>query len=1297
MAVYCIAAEPLLHDGFESPAREDDRPRGWTLNDEARRQRVVVDHSQRRTGKASLAIRSLVTTKRPAIVSRRVAVKPDTTCALTLWTRRDSYVYGTSFEVVLLKDDRKVGVQRKSFRGQRWRPITMVFDTGRADTAEIRIINPNTGDRRVTVGRTLWVDDITLVTVDDRDRVTLRPEVARDDQGQLTFDVDIPHTGPWHLWVRARCAGENQFALTEPSSRRWTFRSYTRSATPQWIRPVLPGLVLEQGKQDLGLTIEGDEVQLEQVVLTMNPFWRPDDAPELMRAKHLLDLRRRGGFKPVKSNSVDLVVLCKGEAPKDDAGPLPFRQGVPLPHGHLRDPRHVRLLDSSGKPVPAQASALTRYPDGSIAWLVVSGTVPAPATYRLEYGTEIEPRRFEQALSTRQDITGVTIDTGTMTLRLNAQGPDLFGNIVVDGRKAVEGGLLKANGRFVDDDTSRTISLEEAGPAAATVRVAGRYVHEGKHLLHYVMRLHVWAGSSMVEIEHTFIRRDGPDQLPLDDVAMEFRFDEAAQPTAVQAPGQGEAELTDDGSVTLLQQLGGREKGPSDYPWSLKTGDQAVAQGTHCDGAIVTRSDGMPVAAATRHFWQNAPKRYTITRDRLTVGLVPVGQPVTFWRGQAKTHTVLVGFGSGAATALRKHRLDPQLVAPAAWYARTRAFNARPAPRRREQYSSYERCIDDTLDRWTDEFDKTLVRPAGGGLVNAGDIGSGTRVVNLETALGEGLMVQFVRTGQRRLFDYADLALRHFSDIDIDHGNGSAGLIWVHAAHGRPIKNLRTDGIHGHSWFNGTAYHGLFTGARRVIEQAQEVGDYYKQHRFSPRAYIHYWRQPAWKLMCLMQAFDLTGRLDFLDAARREVELTRAQQDHVVTLWPYMSGVGFKAVRHYVTSTGDPVARELYLQLLDGFMHQRSRDGDTVNGEHLKPDGMLLGNFPLQRSCVIYNELAHASFLSGDPRIARAAAEDLNIQTRFGVNDPTLLFGSADLVMAMHELKIDEPTIAAVHPMAFMPSSNAGQPLAPEVTDSAITFQVVEKEDRDFEVHLFKGCYRKYTVAFTGKATLFGPDGTPIETVPVRCDGLRHVVLRGPADGQTGVYTVRVSLSDIWRWTVQDMTFELTPGKHTLEVASRYDRQWLDKLVLTPHPGEFPWEVDALSEQAIVMEAEDYPATGFDVFKHPGASGGKYVRRVDPGADTRQRFTFTVPGNRPVRYRLHARTFKPRADLLNLWMDGGKARLLYQVHDMDPNTYPIWSVNCTLGPDAVLRYWETPRPGRPGVYTTEHLRPIKTD
>ena len=1329
LSLFAASAQgSLLTNGdFEARSPRDGEIPSWQLSKDAELQRVWIDSMNTRSGQGALAIRSIRTTKAPSVISQRVPVEPNASYALSLWAKRDSFVYGTKFSVVLSKGGQEIDRQSKQFRGTDWFPVCMGFDAGEADTAEVQLTTPNTGTWRITVGRTLWVDDVQLVKIDAGDNIVRQAEAAVDKRGCATvstanargrsclyvngreearfaFDIAPTKAGVYYVWMRARCPGRNEFSIRTVGGRAWRFRSHTPSKSWRWVRPVLPELLIESGTQRMEFTAQGEEILIDQIIATMDPFWRPEGAPRFMSAIEAAGAARKRGLHPARRGALALSILGDEQTRPWEETQWPVSQGVPFPRGTLAEPERVRVVDEAGISMPCQTSPFTQWPDGSIKWLLVSTFAPKGSRCRLEYGTEIRQPSERSRLRMSESADGIDVDTGKLKLRVASDGSPLIRGVWIDRRgdgdyeQVVAKGVLRANRVFLSTGDKPEVTVEERGPVRATIKVAGQYVHEGSALLDYVLRISAYDGCDFLTMEHTFLRRRGALKIPLSDMALVFDLVPSARletftwqseggPRSCKLAGQ---------TATLVSKVTSNTKRQNDYPFSVRVGAKEMVKGVRYPGTVSASGAGRELGACVRHFWQNSPKSFAVSPRRLEIGLIAAGETVEFYKGMAKTHEIMLHFGADTKP-LDCFAVKPLLAASPEWYCKTRAFDAFPAPRRSGEHAYYERCIDNTLAKWCNTIDVTTFRQGCGGMIHVGDFGGKGKFMNLESALGEGFMVQFFRTGSRAAFDQADLSLSHFSDIDIDHSDDAAGLIYVHATHGRKLRSPESEGINGHSWFNGTTYYGLFIGSRRILEQAAEVGRYYSNYEFSLQPYIHYWRKIAWKFMDLMCAYDLTGDMQFLEAARKDVIVTGHQRDHVVTLWPYMCGVGLKALRHYCDATGDLEARELYLQMMDGFLHLRQRPNDTVNGEHLKRPGMLFGNFPNDRSCAFYNELAHAYFMTGDARYARLGASDLNWQVRFNVNDPTLMWGSSDLVTAMRWLDIPGPAVAQTLPGVFMTERAEPSPLVPPQTRPTITFQVTEDTDQSFTVHLFKGCYRKYTAAYHGVAKLYDPDGEMAAQQPVSTEGLQEFTFAVPKDGKTGVYTLQVVLDDIWRWTVTDASFDLTPGTHVLTVAPRYSRLWFDRFMLVPDAAYFPWLDETPPHDAIVLEAESAPlAKGYEILMHPDASGGRCVRRAVRHKNEAMRYDFSVPPHQGARrFRLFARIWKPYADLLNVRMDDQPAMLIQQTHDMDGNVYPVWAIGTSLGEDAVVRYWERVIPGKPSRYSAKYLKPAK--
>ena len=386
-----------------------------------------------------------------------------------------------------------------------------------------------------------------------------------------------------------------------------------------------------------------------------------------------------------------------------------------------------------------------------------------------------------------------------------------------------------------------------------------------------------------------------------------------------------------------------------------------------------------------------------------------------------------------------------------------------------------------------------------------------------------------------------------------------------------------------------------------------------------------------------------------------------------------MYAVGIKAVRQYYLSTHDPLARELYLQIMDGFLRLRSRPDDVVNGEWEKPEGTVLGNFPNDRSCVFYNEGAWSYLLSGDRRYVDKIGFDLNWQIALGVSDPTLLFGSADLVRTMDELGMGplEPSVEL--PWAFMPPEQISAGTKTEQGRIGVmTFNVNEDKDQDFTITLFKTSVFKYTLPYEGRATVFSPSGREVVKKPVSNKGINIYTFAVPEDGEKGQYTLEIEFDNIWQWTMNEVIIDLEKGVNHLLLEPLHGHIAFDAIGLAPL-GYFPWiEEDIPHIKTFEIEKAKLPAN-WKVFNHKGASGQEYVRRVGKKGELLE---LPVEVSEGGSYRVFVRVWKPRADLVQLQVKGqSKVHSIQQLHDMTNTEFPIWSLNSSLGKGSIVKYW----------------------
>jgi len=888
----------------------------------------------------------------------------------------------------------------------------------------------------------------------------------------------------------------------------------------------------------------------------------------------------------------------------------------------------------------------------------------------------IKPEKTAEITKTDK---GYNINTGILQAFIPEDGSGILGPIIVNGKTVMNNSVLRVNEKFSSGNDKTVITIEESGPVRVVVCLKGTHKDQaGAKMLDYIVRWFFHAGSSRIDMEHIFLQRESVVKADIKHIDLVMDLPGAG--ISKVTPGS-DPEMTYDlnaGDVIINSFLS-REGDTlhAVYPYQITQAGRKLKEGFKYQGDFSIRGDGIALCGWMQDFWQKGPSQMSFRKNEFTLGLV--GDPGTpFYMGMEKTSRITLSF-TGEKDAIKAYIADPLIMAEPEWYSSTLATGHRFMPYSNGKYAAYDSSMEASLQRMINSTESSAGNYLGAGLLQYGDIvsnygGEPGVGMNLETALDEGSLVQFLRTGDRKVLNYARIGIDHFIDIDIDHSRINGGLIRAHGQHKRVDTIRSRAGVNGHSWFSGVGQYEMFRASRRIYDIADSLGQYYTRNRFELEPYISGWRAIAWQFMALVQAFEITGKTKYLEAARQSLNVTNYQRDFMIEEWPpYMYAVGVRAVRQYYSSSKDNLARELYLQLVDGCLRLRSRPHDVVNGEWEKPQRTVLGNFPNDRSCIFYNEGAWAYLLSGDRRYIDDIAFDLNWQIALGVTDPTLICGSADLVKVMDEMGIEPLKSSVELPWAFMPPEQ----LLPgkekqQGRAGVMTFQVNENKDREFTITLFKSSIFKYTVPYEGFATVYAPSGREVIKKPVSNKGINIYSFAVPADGETGKYILEIEFKNIWQWTMEETIIDLKKGTNVLLINPRFGHIGIDAVGLATL-GYFPWIPEDSAHVKIFQLKDGQIPSGWQVFNHPGAYGQKYVRRI---VNSSEKVKLPVEVAEDGSYRVYFRVWKPRADLVELQVEGQpEIQRIQQIHDMTTTEFPTWSLSTSLGSNSVVKYW----------------------
>ncbi len=683
----------------------------------------------------------------------------------------------------------------------------------------------------------------------------------------------------------------------------------------------------------------------------------------------------------------------------------PVTSGIPLAKGELKETADTALFSADGKQLPLQTEVLARWLDGSVRWLLLDFQADLAAgekkTFLLRYGKDTKrapvkwPVDRPVRVENKQGV--VQIDTGPARLVLSPNSFRLLDAVWLDadgdGKFADDeritgpdgAGIVLAtpDGRSFRADLSEAkMTVEQAGPLRACVRVDGHHADSDGQMFRYTVRMHAFRGQPFVRFQYTFMN-DNPGQWMSSVDSLELVF----APT-------GEAKSG--GILDGKQAAGGRvfQLDEAHYELDGKPAGDRASGWAAIDG---TRGG---LAVGVREFWQNWPKSLELADGRLKVGICPQfpkglydGKPLleevklyyylrdgvfTFKIGAARTHELWVTFFSGAANAEKLTQFfrmaeDPLLATCSPQYvSSTKALGEFP-PADPTKYFGYDSWMDRALKTHLETRDRKRYY----GMLNYGDWWGerGVNWGNLEYDLMYCMFIQYLRTGDRRFFLRGEQASRHHVDVDVIHASDPklkraprVGEIWAHSVGHTggyyydaplPASNTYQRGWNqnlGHVWIGGDLINYYLTGDRQARDVALMAADTMVAQ--CPTPYGDHIRAIGWPMILVLAAYEATGDKKYLDAATKNWEVLKKEIDwdrgwvvklakgkkpgtghchHVDTNCegnvPFMEGMTCCALARYHRHTGNPevlraigvgidqMIRECWDEEQDGFRY----------------------------------------------------------------------------------------------------------------------------------------------------------------------------------------------------------------------------------------------------------------------------------------------------------------------------------------------------------------------------------------
>ncbi len=568
----------------------------------------------------------------------------------------------------------------------------------------------------------------------------------------------------------------------------------------------------------------------------------------------------------------------------------PVTSGIPLPPGEY-GPEQVFSLHDGDAEVPLQTTPLVVDREGFLRWVLLDFQLDLGpgAAKRLSLRPERGAASAAQPIEVVDSPEALVVDTGPLAVTVSKDRPfALFDSVQLRGRPVLAGAGSLA---YVEAKTDaaytagvpESVRCEYRGPLRVTIRVEGRYEGPGDCQLGYITRITAWAGRTDVYVQHILANsnRERVYHANLSSAAVTLK--PAVGPGADVLVGAGEVLSTPlaGQSVWLHQGKVNRYySSPIEDAGRAGIGDETEWTGSDPQGWLAVRHGDAALLVCDRDFAGDPPRRLSLSpqgdlRAEYVSAKYSQGRGVPF----ESDHYWLYDLSHKTAEFLLDFATppDPQACADRAKAARSRLLAVAPP----EWYSE---CDVHTSGRFGTLDDEKACYDGWGWRFEDGQVPDMPHAPGLfvrwednhyesEADSPEGLLLMFMRTGQRGYFDLGEAWARYHANLHAWRSDGwvfDDGAIWFPG--GGPLGTRRERGpanVEHRAWGQGPP------DDRELWRQVQ-----------AKACYCHFYGAG------LVDYYCLTGEQDALEAALDLVEQKNSEFRKHHQFSPGRSGVG---------------------------------------------------------------------------------------------------------------------------------------------------------------------------------------------------------------------------------------------------------------------------------------------------------------------------------------------------------------------------------------------------------------------
>ncbi|MBB31524.1 MAG: hypothetical protein CME25_21780 [Gemmatimonadetes bacterium] len=338
---------------------------------------------------------------------------------------------------------------------------------------------------------------------------------------------------------------------------------------------------------------------------------------------------------------------------------LPVTQGVPLPEGVVTDAESIVLLDEEGHRISSQLRVMSRWPDGSLKWILVDFQADleadGEAAFRLMVG---EPGYCAEGSGIKvvEADTHFSVCTGPMRLRVSRMRFGLVEKVelghrddegrfvceeLVTGDRAGDAWVRTSESSQNDDgdrfiygmggdclaslDSSLRVEVEEHGPLRIVIRCVGGFEadipmhhYSGYQPFRFITRIYAYAGKADIRVLHTVVVACNPAQTQIEEIGLRIPMELAGRAKYQVSGERPFSEFLGDGSSVLLSQ--GKY---NHFRLLERRGEQVrgLGEGEKTEGWMALEDDRVGVGVGLRYMAEEYPKAIgtSVSKDGLIV------------------------------------------------------------------------------------------------------------------------------------------------------------------------------------------------------------------------------------------------------------------------------------------------------------------------------------------------------------------------------------------------------------------------------------------------------------------------------------------------------------------------------------------------------------------------------------------------------------------------------------------------------------------------------------------------------